>query len=164
MQVHYQRSSYRERLIEHLFIGELLKFAWLHDVRGLEIARPEVDDSGYDLIVEMGKVTRHIQLKASAGNAARQTVQVALGKKPSGCVLWVRFDAATLELGPYLFFGGPPGDPLPDVSGMKVAKRTTANSSGQKPERVNHREVPKARFQQLGTVDEVFEALFGGGH
>lgn len=161
MKANFQRSSHRERLIEHLFVGELLKFAWLRNINGLEIARPEVDDLGYDLIVELGVVTRHIQLKTSVGKAARQTVHVALGKKASGCVLWIKLNAETLDLGPFLFFGGEPGEPLPDMSNLKTARRTTPNSKGDKPERNHHRVVPKASFRSLSSSEEVFEALFG---
>ncbi|WP_282236072.1 hypothetical protein [Salinicola endophyticus] len=81
MDHHSTHASYRERLIEHLFIGELLKHAWLVRDRRLEIARPEVDNSGYDLIAEERALVRHLQLKASKLDArtARQNVHTALG-------------------------------------------------------------------------------------
>jgi hypothetical protein len=47
---HTENSSYREKLIEHLFVAELLKLSWLHHRCAIEVAKPEVDNSGYDLI------------------------------------------------------------------------------------------------------------------
>ena len=65
MEQHFLHSSYRERLIEPLFTGELLKHAWLHRGCALEVATPAVDNSGYDLILEERGFVRPIQLKAS---------------------------------------------------------------------------------------------------
>lgn len=62
---HTDHSSNREKLIEHLFIGELLKLSWIQGDCQLEVAKPEVDNSGYDVIVEANQIIRHIQLKAS---------------------------------------------------------------------------------------------------
>ena len=163
MEQHFIHSSYRERLIEHLFIGELLKHSWLKRECKLEVAKPEVDNSGYDLIAEEVGVVRHIQLKASHKGArvAKQNIHTALGSKPSGAVVWVRFDPNTLELGPFLFFGGLPGEPLPDLSGFRVAKHTKGNSEGVKAERPAIRAVPRGQFIQYGNSIEVYEALFG---
>ncbi|MCE3028633.1 hypothetical protein [Salinicola sp. DM10] len=163
MDYHSTHSSYRERLIEHLFIGKLLKHAWLVRGRQLEIARPEVDNSGYDLIAEERTLVRHLQLKASKLDArtARQSVHTALGSKPSGAVVWILFDADTLALGPFLFFGGLPGEPLPDISAFSIARHTKGNAAGVKAERPAIRSVPKGQFTRYDSATEVYEALFG---
>ncbi len=58
MTQHSENSSYREKLIEHLFVAELLKLSWLHHHFSLEVAKPEVDNAGYDLIAEtMGLIS-----------------------------------------------------------------------------------------------------------
>jgi hypothetical protein len=100
------QSVYREHLIEHLLIGELLKHSWLHDLASLEISKPELDRGGHDIILESTGITRHVQLKSSAHAAktARQKIHVDLADKPSDCVIWVQFDPDTLEMGPFLFF------------------------------------------------------------
>jgi hypothetical protein len=107
MSQHFLQSSYREKLIEHLFVGELLKHSWAHRDCALALAKPEVDNGGYDLVAEDGDVVRHIQLKAAhhSAKAKSQKVQVALAQKPAGCLVWIYFDEETLKLGPYLFFG-----------------------------------------------------------
>jgi hypothetical protein len=62
---HYAESSARENLIEHVFLGELLRGLWRKNVRDLEGLRPEVDSGGYELALEFKGVTRHVQLKSS---------------------------------------------------------------------------------------------------
>ena len=78
--IHNIRSSYREAVLEHLFVGELLRVLWLRGVHG-EVLRPFVDDAGYDLVVDANRITRHIQLKSSFLHAttARQKVHQDLG-------------------------------------------------------------------------------------
>src|SRR5437868_10753075 len=98
MSDHSAHSSYREKLLEHLFIGEVLRFLWSQGVTTAEFLRPEVDSGGYDLVIACNSVIRYIQLKSSHRGAktAKQNVNVRLGDKPSGCVVWVMFDEATL--------------------------------------------------------------------
>ena len=52
-------SSSREKLIEHLFIGELLRSLWQLKLRGVEILRAETDAAGYDLVIECRANTAH---------------------------------------------------------------------------------------------------------
>jgi hypothetical protein len=162
MEQHYRFSSYREKLIEHLFIGELLKISWLFGECSLEIAKPEVDSRGYDVIIERGNVVRHIQLKTSHRQAVAvgQKVHIGLSEKPSGCVVWIQFDEINLSLGPFLFFGGSSGAPLPDIRSLKVGKHVKANAEGIKAERPNIRVVPKSLFKRIETVEEIFKVLF----
>ena len=162
-QNHSLRSSHREALLEHLFSGEVMKRLWLRGDWRLEVLKPQVDDSGYDLVLEANGVVRHVQLKASfRGSKVREAkVNAQLAAKPSGCVVFVRFDKDTLDLGPFAFFGGAPGKPLPDVSGMKVGRHTKGNAQGVKAERANIRDVQLSRFEKLADIDAVVARLFG---
>jgi len=71
---HYADSSARENLIEHVFLGALLRGLWRKNVRDLEVLRPEVDSGGYDLALEFRGMTRHVQLKSSYRGARRSDV------------------------------------------------------------------------------------------
>ena len=62
---HSLHSSYREMLLEHLFVGEVMRHLWVSGGKRLEILKPQVDDAGYDLVFEMDQIVRHIQLKTS---------------------------------------------------------------------------------------------------
>lgn len=163
---HNLYSSYREALLEHLFAGEVMRHLWLRGNVRIEMLKPQVDDGGYDLVLEANGIVRHVQLKSShhASTTADTKVSIHLMKKPSGCLVWLLFDAATLELGPYLWFGGAPGEPLPDVSGYRVAKHTKGNAEGVKLERPNLRVIPRGRFAIIASVDELVLKLFGPVH
>ncbi len=159
---HTEHSSYREKLIEHLFVGELLKIAWQNETCDLEVAKPEVDNSGYDVILESNCVVRHVQLKSSyiGGKTSRQKVHVKLADKPSGCVIWIYFDESTLELGPFYYFGDKAGSPLPSLEEVKVARHTKGDSDGLKSERPHIRELNKGQFQRIDSIQDVYQILF----
>lgn len=160
---HYLHSSLREKLIEHLFIGEVLKHAWRHGMQNIEVSKPEVDNRGYDVVFEHGGVIRHVQLKSSylGSRTSRQQINIALAQKPSGCVIWIFFDQETLDLGPFLFFGGLPGRKLPDISQLKIARHTKGDATGMKKERPNIRVINKGSFSKLETLADVVKTLFG---
>ena len=94
---HYAESSARENLIEHVFLGELLRGLWRKNVRDLEVLRPEVDNGGYDLALVFRGLTRHVQLKSSYRGArcADVTASVKLLGRPSACIVWIFFDPDT---------------------------------------------------------------------
>jgi hypothetical protein len=158
-------SSRRENLIEHLFIGEVLRYLWLKGYKNVDVLRAETDASGYDVVIEANSVLRHIQLKSSANDAktSSQSINVELWNKPSGCVVWVRFDANDFSLGPYKWYGGSPGSPLSTVSEhtkLRRSKRSTANAQGVKPERKNTCVLNKGDFKDLKTIADLVERLF----
>lgn len=155
-------SVAREKVLEHLFVGELLRSLWRNGIYDTEVLRAEVDAGGYDLVVESSGVLRHVQLKSSHRDAHRRSVTVnsALMRKPSGCVIWIEFDPKTMTIGPFLWLGGEPHQPLPTL-GDRLAKHTRANSAGIKKERPNMRTVPRTRFRVLATMNDVAHELFG---
>ena len=159
---HSLYSRYREMLVEHLFSGEVMRFLWLRGNIRMEVLKPQVDDGGYDLVLEANEVVRHVQLKASHSRAATSEVKVSLSltRKPSGCVVGTIFDQDTMVLGPFLWFGGAPGARLPEL-GSKVAKHTKGTAQGVKLERPNMRVLSKRAFVELNTVDQLVMRLFG---
>lgn len=160
---HSLHSSYRESLLEHLFAGEVMRHVWLSGLRRLEVLKPQVDDGGYDLVLEAGSVVRHVQLKATFKGSTVKTFKVNLGLagKPSGCVVCVLFDQGTLALGPFYWFGGKPGQKLPDLSEFKVAKHTKGNARGVKTERPNLRVLPLSAFERVLDIPSLATLLFG---
>jgi hypothetical protein len=159
---HYVHSTLRERIVEHVFVGEALRQLWQRGVTDVEVLRSEFDAGGYDVVMGLRKVVRHIQFKTVmvGGKATSVSVSLKLMDKPSGCVIWIVI-TPKLELQSYLWFGGVPGEPLPDIGRMKPAKHAKANVLGIKAERPNHRIVPRTRFEKLGTLDAVLDRLFG---
>ena len=159
---HFLDSGLREKVIEHLFIGDLLRCLWCQGVRDIEVLRAEVDRAGYDLVLEAGGVMRHVQFKASYRGAktARVGIHTDLARKPGGCVIWIWFDPETMELGPFLWFGGKPGAPLPPL-GERMGKHTRGDSAGAKATRPNIRIVGKGEFSTLPSMHDVAQTLFG---
>jgi len=118
--------------------------------------------SGYDLVLECNGVLRHVQFKSSHRDASTRdvTVHVNFANKPSGCVIWIVFDTDTLKLGPFLWFGGSPGQPLPPL-GDRVARHAKGDSTGRKSPRPNLRVVGRNQFKELSNIDRVAIELFG---
>ena len=162
VQLYTEQSVFREKLIEHLLMGELLKYSWLHHGATLEMSYPSIDRTGHDVVLEANGVTRHIQLKTSSinGTTASQKVHIGLQKKPSGCVIWVCFNPDTLALSPFHFFGGLPGKPMQPIDNFAVAKHTKANAVGVKLDRPNLRILQKAKFETLPTIGALYARLF----
>ena len=160
---HSLLSSYREMLLEHLFAGEVMRHLWLSGIKRVEVLKPQVDDGGYDLVLEGNNVVRHVQLKATfrGSKVGRFNVNTRLATKPSGCVVVLLFDLRTLELGPFLWYGASPGEPLPDVTKYPIAKHPKGNAQGVKLQRPRLRVLPRSAFQQLPSISEVSDCLFG---
>lgn len=163
MDQHFLQSSFREKALEHIFVGDLLRRLWVRGVFEVEILKAEVDAAGYDIVIEINDRMRHIQLKASynGSKVLRQGINAKLCNKPSGCVVWLGFDADTLELGPFYWFGGEPGDLLPDITGFKKCKHTKANAQGEKTERANSYILKRTACEKIDTLDVLIDRLFG---
>ena len=159
---HAVHSVLREQIVEHLLVGRLLQRLWAENNTAVEILRSEFDRGGYDLVADHDAVTRHIQLKCSrlGGTTREQTISRNLGRKPSGCVLWIVVDDA-LEFQHFLWFGAAPGLRLPSLDDMKIAKHVKGNSLGIRLERPNLCSVSKAHFRRLDSIDQVLDELFG---
>ena len=161
-------SSFRETMLEHVFIAELQQEAWFRSQTTMEILRSEVDDAGYDLVAEFKGSVRYIQLKGSrvGGKTGRQNVNSRLSGKPGGCVVWLRYkedeqraNRAALE---YLFFGGKNAkQPLPSLGSFRVAPHTKANAQGIKAARPGIRVVPKSAFEAIPSAQALMVRLFG---
>jgi hypothetical protein len=159
---HYLHSTLRERIVEHVFVGDALRRLWQRGVADVEVLRSEFDAGGYDLVMSHGKIVRHIQFKTSVvgGKTASINASLKLMDKPSGCIIWIMV-TPELELRSYRWRGGCPGDKLPDIGKMRAAKQTRANAKGKKAKRPNQRIIPRSGFEPLGSLDEVLERLFG---
>lgn len=160
---HYLNSSLREKILEHLFVGEVLKKLWSKGVRNMEVLKAEVDSGGYDVVISCNDIIRYIQLKGSKNdsNTSKQNINLLLGSKPGGCVVWMFCDPNTLDLGPFYWFGASPGESLPNIENFPVAKHTKGDANGVKNQRQNIRIIKKSQFEKLNSIDDVIEKLFG---
>ena len=159
---HSLHSSFREKVLEHRLVGELLCHLWLKE-KHAEVLKPEVDDAGYDLLIDCDSVIRHIQLKTSYAGAATKYAELHLdlAQKPSGCVIWMIFDPSTMGFNSFLWFGNPPGQRLPDISLFPVAKQKRGDSTGVKGERPDIRKASKGKFEVISSIPDLCIRLFG---
>lgn len=158
---HFQNSTLRERIVEHVFVGQALRALWCRGVVDVEVLRSEFDAHGYDLVMGRGAIVRHIQFKTgTSAKPSDVSVSTALASKPSGCIIWIRV-TLQLDMGPFFWFGGAPGEPLPALDAYESPRRATHNKAGERPIRRNHRVIPGRDFQRLDAFDQVLEALFG---
>jgi hypothetical protein len=163
------RSSLRESIIEHLFIGEILKELWKEHATQVEVLKPQVDDAGYDIVIECKRNSKsgtsipyHIQLKSSfdGSKTARVSLSEKLTNRPHWCVIWVFFDPKTLSLGPFRWFGAAPGQPSPDIANLKPTKHSKGDATGNKAVRPGNYDVPKSKFVELDSIRDVIGKLF----
>ena len=87
-------SHYRENLLEHVFVAEVLQECAFVRHQKVEVLRAEVDDGGYDLVFQLGDIVRHVQLKTRSkkGRARKVQVNANLEKHLGGCVVWMFWD------------------------------------------------------------------------
>ena len=159
---HFIHSTLRERIVEHVFVGEALRRLWQLGITDVEVLRSEFDAGGYDLVMNYRAITRHIQFKTVTlgGRAPSVTANLKLMDKPSGCIVWIVVSPG-LDLLSYLWFGNGPDVALPDISGFPVARHAKGTSKGKKNERPMHRVIAKGKFEKIATLDLILEKLFG---
>ncbi|MDB5682300.1 MAG: hypothetical protein JWO16_2105 [Sphingomonas bacterium] len=157
-------SSTREKVLEHRFISDVTGELWRRMIFDFAVSHSEVDNSGYDVIMEASGITRHIQLKAMhlKSTTAEFLVQARLQDKPSACVILIVHDAQTLATSGYRWFGAAPGEPLP-LLGERVGKHSKPNMLGVKSERPAIRRLEKRRFETVESVSTLVDRLFGTG-
>ena len=160
-----EHSVLREKALEHIFLSELSKALLLDLNVPFEVLRSEFDANGYDIVVEARGIIRHVQLKVTRIGGKRRNVDInlALAEKPSGCVVWMMADPATLTIGPFYWLGAGPGVPLTTIDG-RITRHSKGNASGEKTERRALRNVAMGKFQKLETMPEVARAMFGASH
>ncbi|MFE3835590.1 hypothetical protein [Pseudogemmobacter sonorensis] len=94
------------------------------------------------------------------GKAAKVGICTRLGHHPSGCTVWM---VVTEELAfdHFLWFGGAPGHPLPDISGFRPSRHSKGNAEGTKLERPAHRDMPRGAFTRISELPELCTRLLG---
>ncbi len=120
--------------------------------------------AGYDLVLSLGKVIRHVQLKTSMhdGKAAHQPIHEALGEYQSGCVVWIVLNE-DLTFRCFRWYGGASGEPLPDLTRFKRVMKAGLNAKGIKRQKKRVWNVPKSKIGVVPDMAGLVENLFGRG-
>lgn len=154
-------SSAIAKIIEYQLLGDLGAELLLRGAV-LEVLRSDVDAFGHDVVLEVGGKVRHVQLKTKVegGKTREVSCHTALGRKPSGCIVWITYDPETYRAVEYACFGGLPGQVLSDI-GDVFTKRSTPTGDGSRPLRTQHRDVAYSKFKKMKEVGELADWLFG---
>ena len=141
-----------ENMVEHLFLGELLRHMWFDRQEIVEVAKAQVDSWGYDVVLAVGHATRYVQLKTSLP----ANVQEKLAHRPGGCIVAVLPD----RLGHNLTYRFWEGDAAA-IRKLQPAKSTVYKRGGTKrEERPGHRLVPNSQFSEKMDVRQLCSRLF----
>jgi hypothetical protein len=159
---HIEHSSSMELMIETTFLSEVLQEAWFARHQLVDILHSTVDAFGYDVVMQCGDVTRHVQLKAKkkGGSTRHYAINTLLTERPAGCVVWEHVPTTNRMNFTYYWFGAGPDEPLTGL-GVKVSKHARANAQGEKSERLRMRDVKFSAFTQMTGIDELVDRLFG---
>lgn len=154
-----------ELMLENLFLSELLQEMWFARGQVVDVLHSPVDAYGYDLVLQCGGVTRHVQLKTKrlTGKTANHKLSTLLYNQPAACVVVLEWDlppGATRLALTYRWFGGGPHEPIPNL-GDKVAKHTKGDSQGIKKEKPLHRVIALGKFHKVPSMAGIAELLFG---
>jgi hypothetical protein len=90
-----QDARYVESIMEHAFLSDLLQHCWFVHRERVEVIRPDVDDGGYDLVLEANKRIRHVQVKSRSKRGSSRvgtTINSRLQDHPDPCVISISWD------------------------------------------------------------------------
>ncbi len=158
-------STYRESLLESIFVSELVQEAWVSGLAPVELSHAFVDFQGYDLVATCGSVTRHIQLKAL--RTPRIALHRALEDKPSAyCVLMKPEIDENRVLIKYRYYGSSPTEKLRFPASAPSAKRSrpaVVEGEVMKLDRENHVIVRRSDFipEKPAPMKDLLPLLFG---
>jgi len=155
---HFHHSSRREKILENLFSGEVLRELWRRKIYDVDLLHSDIDASGFDVVLELLNGVRHIQLKAST----KRKQIVANGKivdRPSGCIVVMVVSEMDLSFSEFLWFGEELGKSCLDIRSFPKAKHTKADSTGRKANRKDTFKVSVGNFESLSSFSALVDKL-----
>jgi hypothetical protein len=152
----YEDSSTVEKLMEHIFLSEVLQECWFKRRQVVEVLRAEVDAAGYDLVLQVGDRTRHIQLKASrqGGKTSRQTINRKLANRQGGCVIWIAYDVDEEQGRAQLKYRWWDSE-------VSQLPKTVGRNPRTRKERPNTAVLKKSEFELIEQPSKLVDRLFG---
>ena len=155
---HSYYSSRREKLLESLFAGEVLRELWRRGIYEVDLLHSDIDASGYDVVLELHNGVRHIQLKAST----KRKLVVANAKisdRPSGCIIVMIISEDTLNFTEFLWFGNELCKPCPDIRTFPKARHTKGDATGVKAKRQDTYKVSVGKFERVTSFTSLVDRL-----
>jgi hypothetical protein len=136
-----------ETMFEHHLLSKLLQECFFARRKTLSILRAEIDNEGYDLVLETADQVRHVQLKASEESASRfKDVNRRLADRRDGHIIWMVYSVSETTWQATVLYRWTNTETLP-----------TRKAS--KPSQVR---LKPSDFTEFTEVSDLFDALFPG--
>lgn len=162
----YERSSHVENVLRHAFLAELASEVWRDDPNErLGISKAEVDDSGYDLVLERNAVIRRVQMKHAHDEKSPKkfSVRVEFAMYPGSCIVVISHSLVDLKPTSYSFYGNGPDQEMPYIEAHRTTKSPVRRGAdGKRKLRHAYRDVPYSRFKKGLSMRELIQELFPG--
>lgn len=93
-------SNFRESMVEHRFIAELMEYCWQRDFFDIQVLHSEIDDSGYDLVVSIKNNTSFLQLKVTSeeSRVCEFPIHQNLVSKPNAFILLIEYEKSNISI------------------------------------------------------------------
>jgi hypothetical protein len=161
-----ERSSHVENVLRHAFLAELASEVWRDDPNEpLGISKAEVDDSGYDLVIERNGAIRRIQMKHAHEEKTPKSfsARVEFATSPGSCIVVVSHSLADLKPTSYSFYGSGPEKEMPHIEAHRTTKSPGRRGpDGKRKLRLKYRDVPYSRFKKGLSMRQLLQELFPG--
>lgn len=121
-----ENSTYIENLFRHAFLFDVCQHLLLQDPPvKVTILNAEVDDSGIDIVMIVGEVTRQIQMKTLNKRDAPNPYNIAesVFNIAGGCVVWLCYDHLSMRPTCYHFLGRAQNQSLGNADRFPVGSR-----------------------------------------
>jgi hypothetical protein len=153
-----ENSTYIESVMEHQFLYLVLSHLWEKHGLVAEVLRADVDNSGYDLLIETKGVVRFIQLKSHSSDKkpGNKSIHLSLAAKTNPCMIILDYAPKTLAVEKYWWWDGTAFSP----EGRAHAKKSKRNSESKRDDRKNHVIVKASEFKRVADMAQLVRLLF----
>jgi predicted Rossmann-fold nucleotide-binding protein len=159
-----ERSRYVENVLKHAFVAQLASEVWARDpFANLQVYNSEVDDSGFDIVLQLGSHVRYVQLKQTRNDKVPRSssVRLSFAVMPGSCVVLMSHSIDKLHLTHYRFWGAGPSEPMQSIAALKATKSPIRrDTEGKRKLRTNYRDVPVGQFKGPLNTGELLDLLF----
>lgn len=155
----YSKSVIREKMLLHIFLSDIYKWAWRQNNIALEILHSEVDDSGYDVVVSINNQIRFLQLKGLKGEGTTKTFNLneRLADKPGAAIVIINYSDNGDSFNTTYQYCEINREKL---TNLRTAKHAKANSQGVKAEREGIKKLPSRFLSNKVDCRTLIDTLF----
>jgi hypothetical protein len=159
-----RRAGDPDNVLIQSLISAVADGLWQRDhCLDLQVFKPELGESAFDLVLGCNKFQRNIQIKQLP--ALRKAVEFSLrqdsARMSGGCAVVLVYRPITLEIEHYLFFEGGAGMPMPSLKDFPAAKPQRLRYDDREMQKFEYRRnVPQRLFAGPLNVADLVNRLY----